>query len=195
MGFLDDIKKVVPAQGGGNGQNLGNAAAGALGSIFGGKVNEAAQGPASAVTGWINGAAATVGNAAKVTGAKTILATQYPEAMPLGQSPKMNTFVESGLRALDHFKGTPDGKPGADTLAGINKVREVDGKPPLTDVNQVTRDDVGSMVQQLAQKSTPAATNVLDGAVSTLSNLKGDYPKPEAPAAAPVQRNDPSMGG
>lgn len=192
MGLLDGLKQVginVPTPSGdaakrAAGNEAGKAVTGVLGGVFG-KIKDGIKDGAEVAT-----------NVAKVTGVKTVLNTQYPENIPLTQSKGMNQFVENGLSALDLFKGRPDGKPGADTLAGINTLREKEGLPPHADVNQVTRDDVGLIAERLARQGTPHAQSVLNTAMDTLGGLKKDYPKPEAPTAAPpTQRADPSLGG
>ena len=179
MGFLDEIKKVVPVPaGGGNGKDLGNAAAGALGNIFGGKVRDAAQPAVDGVNKGINDAANSASNWLKVKGAQVVISTQFPDALPLDKSKGMTQFVENGLNALGHFKGRPDGKADQNTLNAVNKLRESGGQEPLTGVDQFGKDDLKLMIDKLAEKGTPHANNVISGATDTLGGLKKDYPKP-----------------
>jgi hypothetical protein len=184
MGFLDEVKKAVPRPQGGNGQDLGKAAAGALGNIFGGKAREAVQPAADGVAKGINETANTANNWLKVKGTQLVISTQFPDALPLGQSKGMNQFVENGLSALGHFSGKPDGKPDQKTLEAVNKLRESGGQEPLTSVDQFGKSDLKLMVDKLAEKGTPHSQTVLNSATDTLGGLKKDYPKPVEPAPA-----------
>lgn len=172
---------------------LGAGLAGAAGQMVGGKINEAAKPGVDAATQGINNAASTANNWLKVKGLQVVISTQLPDELPLDKSKGMTQYVENGLTALGHFKGKPDGTADKQTLDAVNKLRESGGKEPLTNIDQFGKSDLKLMVDKLADKGTPHANNVIDAGTSTVSGLKSDYPKPQAPAQ--TQSYDPSMGG
>lgn len=186
MGLLDNIKGAVP------GADLADKAKGALGNVFTGSVKPP-EGAASAVQNGVAAVQNGVTGAANWLKEKAIQAALWPLAdnLDLNKSPNLNTFVEKGLKALDLYKGTPDGKPGKDTLDGINALRKAAGKEALTSVEQFTKDDLKLIIDEAGKKGTTFASNFYNEAAASIGGFINDFKK--APAAAPAP--GPDMGG
>lgn len=194
MGLLDNIKNGVSAQG--SGKDLGNAAAGALGTIFGNKVNEAAKPAASAVNGKIN----EIGQAGLNFLEKAKLKTEIgfavgrlPDNLPLDgpQSKNFTTFVENALNESGYTKVKPDGKPDQSTLDAVNDLRQKAGQQPLEKVGDFTKSDLKLVVDKLEETNTQRSNNVFKSTPEVLNGVResGAFPKPAEPAA----KTDPSM--